>query len=119
MVHGFKENDFQDGVFIPYLTAPPPAGLDWMLGKPADIDQARWLVPADLLQFLREGCPLNASAFAKAVKGYDSEAEFLQAFLREALLPKIEAKANAAFVLRESVSFAGQSFVRWNEACRL
>ena len=118
MAHGFKESDFQDGVFIPYLTAPPPAGLDWMLGKPADIDQARWLVPADLLQFLREGCPLNASAFAKAVKGYDSEADFLQAFLREALLPKIEAKANAAFVLRESLSFAGQSFVLWNEAPR-
>lgn len=118
MAHGFKESDFQHGVFIPYLTAPSPSGLDWMLGKPADIDQARWLVPADLLQFLREGCPLNASAFAKAVKAYDSEMDFLQAFLVDALLPKIEAKANAAFVLRESLSFAGQSFVLWNEAPR-
>jgi type I restriction enzyme R subunit len=118
MAHGFKESDFQNGVFIPYLTAPLPAGLDWILGKPADIDQARWLVPADLLQFLREGCPLNASAFTKAVKGYDSEADFLQAFLRDALLPKTLAKANAAFVLRESLSFAGQSFVLWNEAPR-
>jgi type I restriction enzyme R subunit len=118
MAHGFKESDFQNGVFIPYLTAPRPAGLDWILGKSADIDQALWLVPADLLQFLREGCPLNAVAFAKAVKGYDNEADFLQAFLREALLPKIEAKANAAFVLRESLSFAGQSFVLWNEALR-
>jgi type I restriction enzyme R subunit len=68
MAHGFKESDFQHGVFIPYLTAPSPAGLDWILGKPADIDQARWLVPADLLQFLREDCPLNASSFAKAVR---------------------------------------------------
>jgi len=118
MAHGFKESDFQHGVFIPYLTAPLPAGLNWILGKPADIDQARWLVPADLLQFLREGCPLNAAAFAKAIKAYDSDAEFLQAFLNEALLPKIEAKANAAFVLRESLSFAGQSFVLWNEAPR-
>ena len=55
MAHGFKESDFQHGVFIPFLTAPRPAGLDWILGKPADIDQARWLVPADLLQFLRAG----------------------------------------------------------------
>jgi len=54
MAHGFKESDFQNGVFVPYLTAPRPAGLEWMLGKPADIDQARWLVPSD---FLRDGCP--------------------------------------------------------------
>ena len=40
MAHGFKESDFQHGVFIPYLTAPPPAGLDWVLGKPADIAHA-------------------------------------------------------------------------------
>jgi type I restriction enzyme R subunit len=118
MAHGFKESDFQHGAFIPYLTAPRPAGLDGILGKPADIDQARWLVPADLLQFLREGSPLNAASFAKAVKAYDSDADCLQAFLSEALLPKIEAKANAAFVLRESLSFAGQSFVLWNEAQR-
>lgn len=118
MADGFKESDFQNGVFIPYLTAPSPAGLDWILGKPTDIDALRWIVPGDLLHFLREGCPLNAAAFAKAMKGYDSEAEFLHAFLNEVLLPKIEAKANAAFVLRESLTFAGQSFVLWNEAPR-
>lgn len=118
MADGFKESDFQNGVFIPYLTAPSPAGLDWILGKPADIDTQRWIVPGDLLHFLREGCPLNAAAFAKAMKGYDSEAEFLHAFLSEVLLPKIEAKANAAFVLRESLTFAGHSFVLWNEAPR-
>lgn len=118
MAEGFKESDFQNRVFIPYLTAPAPGGLDWILGKPTDIDAARWIVPGDLLHFLREGCPLNAAAFAKAVKGYDSEADFFHAFLTEALLPKIEAKANAAFVLRESLSFAGQSFVLWNEAPR-
>ena len=118
MAQGFKESDFQNGVFIPYLSEPQPGGLDWILGKPTDIDAARWIVPGDLLHFLREGCPLNAAAFAKAVKGYDSEMEFLHAFLAEVLLPKIEAKANAAFVLRESLSFAGQSFVLWNEAPR-
>lgn len=118
MAHGFKESDFQNGVFIPYLTAPQPGGLDWILGKPADIEPTRWIVPGDLLHFLREGCPLNAAAFAKAAKGYDSEVEFLHAFLAEVLLPKIEAKASAAFVLRESITFAGQSFVLWNEAPR-
>lgn len=118
MAHGFKESDFQNGIFIPYLTAPQPGGLDWILGKPTDIDAARWIVTGDLLHFLREGCPLNAAAFAKASKGYGSDMDFLQAFLAEALLPKIEAKANAAFVLRESITFAGQSFVLWNEAPR-
>jgi type I restriction enzyme R subunit len=118
MAHGFKESDFQNGLFIPYLSAPPPDGLDWILGKPTDIDLARWIVPLDVLNFLRQGCPLNAAAFAKAAQGYGSDTDFLHAFLLEALLPKIEAKANAAFVLRESIAFAGQSFVLWNEAPR-
>jgi type I restriction enzyme R subunit len=118
MADGFKESDFQNGIFIPYLTAPQPGGLDWILGKPADIDAARWIVPGDLLHFLREGCPLNAAAFSKVAKAYDSDVEFLQAFLTEALLPKIEAKANGAFVLRESLTFAGQSFALWSEAPR-
>ena len=118
MAHGFKESDFQDGIFLPYLSAPPPGGLNWILGKPTDMDAALWMVPGDLLNFLRAGCPLNAAAFAKLARGYASDGEFLKAFLTEALLPKIEAKANAAFVLRESLTFAGQSFVLWNEAPR-
>ena len=118
MAHGFKESDFQNGIFIPYLIAPQPGGLDWIRGKPTNIDAALWIVKEDLLHFLCEGCPLNAAAFAKASKGYGSDMDFLQAFLAEALLPKIEAKANAAFVLRESITFAGQSFVLWNEAPR-
>lgn len=118
MAQGFTENDFQNGIFIPFLTAPQPNGLDWILGKPADIDTARWIVPADLLCFLREGCPLNTAAFGKAIQNFESEVAFFQAFLTEALLPKIEAKSNAAFVLRESLNFAGQTFVLWNEAPR-
>ncbi|MGN2437938.1 type I restriction enzyme subunit R domain-containing protein [Pseudomonas syringae] len=118
MVQGFRENDFQEGVFIRFLTEPRPNGLDWILGKPADIDATRWIVPEDLLLFLREGCPLNSAAFGKAMQNFDSETDFFKAFLVEALLPKIEAKANASIVLRESLSFAGQSFVLWNEAPR-
>lgn len=114
----FTESDFQNSIFIPYLTAPQPNGLDWIRGQPTDIDAVRWLVPTDLLNFLREGCPLNAAAFAKVSRGYGSDMDFLHAFLVEALLPKIERMANAAFVLRESITFAGQSFVLWNEAPR-
>lgn len=118
MAAGFKESDFQNGVFIPYLTAPAPAGLDWILGKPAEVDVQRWLVPGDLLAFLREGNPLNQAAFARARRAFESDAALLEAFLVEALLPKIEAKPNAAFILRESLGFAGQTFVLWNEAPR-
>ena len=118
MAHGFTESDFQNKVFIPYLTGPAPEGLDWILGRSTDIDATNWIVTGDLLRFLREGSPLNAAAFARAMKAYESESAFLQAFLAEALLPKIEAKANAALVLRESLSFCGQSFVLWNEAPR-
>ena len=32
MAYGFKENDFQHGVFLPFFTAPEPAGLNWMEG---------------------------------------------------------------------------------------
>ncbi|WP_321875942.1 type I restriction enzyme subunit R domain-containing protein [Burkholderia cenocepacia] len=118
MAQGFKESDFQNSVFVPYLTAAEPEGLEWILGKPTDIDAARWIVPGDLLYFLRDGSALNAAAYAKAIKGYDSDAAFLRAFLVETLLPKIESKANATFILRESLTFAGQSFILWNEAPR-
>src|SRR5690349_17739486 len=103
MAHGFKESDFQNGVFLPYLTGPLPDGLNWIQGKPSDIDAARWLVPADLMAILREGNPLNAAAFAKASKPYSSDDEFLRAFIQEALLPKIEGAPNAAFVLRDPI----------------
>lgn len=118
MAYGLKEHDFQHGIFLPYLTEPKPEGLDWILGKPSDIQPDAWVVRSDLLAFLRDGNPLNHSAFERASKGYATDEDFLHAFLMEALLPKIEAAANAAFILRESVSFNGQSFTLWNEAPR-
>ena len=57
MAYGFKENDFQHGVFLPFFTAPEPAGLNWMEGKPTDIDRERWMVPADLLEFFEAWLP--------------------------------------------------------------
>lgn len=118
MAHGFKEIDFQEGVFLPFLTGHGKNGLDWILGKPSDIDSARWVVPADLLAFLRDGGPLNQAAFDKASKGFASESEFCLAFIEEALLPRIEATSNAAFVLRDPIVFNGQSFSLWNEEPR-
>lgn len=118
MAHGLKEADFQNGIVLPYLTGYEPAGLNWILGKPSDIDQARWLALSDLGNFLRDGNPLNHAAFQKASKTYSSDDEFVLAFVHEALLPRIEATANAAFVLRDAVVFNGQTFSLWNEAPR-
>lgn len=118
MAQGLKEVDFQNGIIIPFLTAPQPEGLNWILGKPADIDPGRWLVLSDLLAFLREGSPLNRSAFDKASKGYASDEEFVLAFVQDALMPRIEGSANAAFILRDPVVFNAQAFSLWNEEAR-
>lgn len=118
MAHGLKESDFQNGIVIPYLIAHQPDGLDWIMGKPSDIDPSRWMVLSDLLAFLRDGSPLNRSAFDKASKGYGSDEEFVQAFVNEALMPRIEGTANAAFVLRDPIIFNAQSFSLWNEEAR-
>ena len=91
MAHGLKESDFQNGIVIPYLTMHEPDGLNWILGKPSDIDASRWLVLQDLLDFLRDGSSLNRSAFEKASRGYASDDEFVLAFVHEALIPRIEA----------------------------
>ncbi len=118
MAHGLKESDFQNGIIIPYLISPPPDGLSWILGKPSDIDPVQWMVLSDLLVFLRDGNPLNRVAFEKASKGFSSDEEFVQAFVSDALLPRIEGTANAAFVLRDPVIFNGQAFTLWNEEAR-
>lgn len=118
MVHGFKESDFQNGVFLPFLTGHSSEQLGWILGKPSDIDPQRWVVAADVLAFLRNGNLLNTAAFVEVSKAFDSEEECAQAFITEALLPKLESSPNAAFVLRETIVFREQSFSLWNEAPR-
>jgi len=118
MAHGLKEVDFQNGIIIPFLTSPHPDGLNWILGRPADIDPARWLVLSDLLAFLRDGSSLNRSAFEKASKGFGSDEEFVLAFVQDALMPRIEGAANAAFILRDPVIFNAQAFSLWNEEAR-
>ncbi|MCC7697098.1 type I restriction enzyme subunit R domain-containing protein [Janthinobacterium sp. EB271-G4-7A] len=116
--HGFKESDFQNGVFLPFLTGSSSGQLDWILGKASDIDGRRWIVGSDLLAFLRAGNELNALAFREVAKRFDTDEECLDAFIDEALLPKLESAANAAFVLRESIVFREQPFSLWNEAPR-
>lgn len=119
MAHGFKESDFQNGIFFPYLTGHAPGQLGWILGKPGDVDPERWVVQADLLAFLRDGNPRNASAFAQARKQFDSDEACAAAFVDEALLPALEAVPNAAFLLREEIKFRNVfSFTLWNEAPR-
>lgn len=115
---GFKESDFQNGVFLSFLTGAAAGQLGWVQGKPAEIDQTRWLVVADVLSFARDGCPENAASFAAARRGFESDEDFAAAFIDEALLPKIEGASNATFVLRDPVVFKGQSFLMWNEAPR-
>ncbi len=118
MAYGFKENDFQHGVFLPFFTAPEPAGLNWMEGKPTDIDRDKWIIPADLLEFLKNGCPQNAAAFKQASKPFDSDVEFLNELWANVLAQKLRDSANAAVVLRDNLVFQGQTFVLWNEAPR-
>jgi type I restriction enzyme R subunit len=118
MANGFKETDFQNGIFLPYITGSSSDQLGWILGKPSDIDQNRWVVFGDILAFIREGNPLNAAAFKLASSGYDSDEECAQAFINEALLPRLEAASSAAFLMRESVVFKEQAFSLWNEAPR-
>lgn len=118
MAYGFKENDFQHGVFLPFFTAPEPAGLNWMEGKPTDIDRDKWIIPADLLEFLKNGCPQNAAAFKQASKPFDSDVEFLNELWASVLSQKLRDSANAAVVLRDNLVFQGQTFVLWNEAPR-
>lgn len=120
MANGLKENDFQHGMLLPHLTGINPGELGWILGKPNDIDPVRWIAKYDLLEFLRDGNPLNKRAFAEAKSAgkYPSDEAFLEAFIDQALMPKIESEPNAVFALRDGVKFAGKSFTLWNEAPR-
>jgi len=118
MATGFKESDFQNGIFLPFLTGAGPGQLGWIQGKASEIDPARWVLLADVLAFIRDGCAENAAAFRAARRGFDSDEECALAFVEEALLPKIESSPSAAFVLRDPIVFKTQSFSLWNEAPR-
>jgi len=117
--HGFIERDFQDGIFIPFLTSNPAQGLDWIKGRDQDMsttDRARWICSTDLRYFISDGNAKNREAFQHLVRSFKSEDDFFEAFIEEALLPKIASAGNAARILREAIGFRDCQFRLWNEA---
>ena len=116
---GFVENDFQNGIFIPFLTSNPDRGLTWIKGDPmrmSGADRSRWICSDDLLHFLREGNDKNTESFDQILPLFESASKLLDAFVEEALLPKLAASNNASRVLRESIGFRDCQFRLWNEA---
>lgn len=116
---GFKESDFQEGIFVPFLTSTPSRGLVWIKGDPMRMslkDRERWICSEDLSYFLKEGSQGNANSFQELMTQYSNEAELLEDFISQALMPKLASSANASRVLRESIGFKGHQFKLWNEA---
>jgi type I restriction enzyme, R subunit len=116
----FLERDFQGGVFVPYLTQNPERGLTWLQGDPlrmSSSDRARWIYKEDLACFLAAGSEANSTAFDRLLPLFDNDAgRLVEAFVEEALLPKMAQCENASRLLRESITFRDQSFRLWNEA---
>lgn len=119
MAHGYKEWDFQNRSFLPFLTASPKdGGLGWrrVSGcRLSPVERSTWLLRDDLLRFLSEGCEQNRKAWQKVRRDFGGDQETFEAFLAEALEPKISKYHNTAFVLRENISFRGATFRLWNE----
>lgn len=116
----FLERDFQDGVFVPYLTHSPERGLTWRLGDPQRMspsDRARWIFKDDLASFLESGCEANSTAFERLLPAFGNDSgRLIEAFIEESLMPKMAQCENASRLLRESISFRDESFRLWNEA---
>lgn len=120
----FTEKQLQDGVFLAYLTGHAEPALGWNRGRAEDVsfmvdakgEERDWYCRRDLLAFLMS--PANAGAFALARRQFCSDGEFLDEFVRQALLPKLMSSADSIPALRESVSFAGQTFCLWAPAPR-
>lgn len=121
--HGFRESDFQNGIFIPFLTGNIDRGLTWIKGdanqQMSPTDRRRWICSIDLLDFLRDGNERNTEAFKQLWPQFKNDDGFLDAFWEEALLPKLASSNNSARALRESIGFRGCQFVLWNEAPRV
>ncbi|QDL54994.1 DEAD/DEAH box helicase family protein [Rhodoferax aquaticus] len=116
---GFIENDFQHGMFVPFLTSNPDLGLSWIKGdqmRMSGADRARWICSEDLLHFIREGNERNAEAFKQLLPQFKDEADLFESFLNESLLPKVASSGNAARLLRETIGFRDVQFRLWNEA---
>lgn len=107
----YTEADFQNGRILGFFTE----NLKWKEGQREQIDKDTWLIPSDLQWFLSEGNAGNKRSFNNLKKDYHSSSDLVEAFINEALLPKINSTGNAAFVLKEQISFQGQIFTLFNE----
>lgn len=107
----YTEADFQEGRIVGFFTN----NLKWKEGLREEIDRERWVVPSDLQWFLQQGNHTNAKSFSNLMKDYNSPSDLVDDFINAALLPKITSATNAAFVLREQISFKGQVFSLFNE----
>lgn len=120
----FTEKNLQDGVFLAFLTGHAAPALGWNKGRSEDISQMRdsqgaerdWHCRKDLMQFLQSSS--NAVAFRDARRQFADDEAFLDAFIAQALLPRIMSSSDAIPALRESLSFAGQTFCLWAPAPR-
>lgn len=124
MASVFTEKQLQDGVFLMHLTGHAKPQLGWNKGRAEDIAfmvdaqgvERDWYCRKDLTAFLQS--PANAAAFQIARRQFGSDEELVDAFVRQALLPKLMSSVDAIPALRESISFAGQTFCLWAPAPR-
>lgn len=107
----YTEADFQQGRIIGFFTD----NLKWKEGLREEVDRERWLISSDLLWFLQNGNPSNANSYDNLIKEYDSGLDLVEDFIKTSLLPKITSAPNAASILREQISFNGQTFTLFNE----
>lgn len=120
----FTEKQLQDGVFLPFFTGHAKPSLGWNKGRSEDISRMKdangierdWHCRKDLLQFLQSST--NAAAFREARRQFSDDEAFLDAFIAQVLLPKIMSSVDCIPALRESHSFAGQTFCLWAPAPR-
>lgn len=107
----YTEADFQNGRVLGFFTN----NLKWKEGLKEELDKERWLIPSDIQWFIQHGNRINTKSFENLIKEYKSPADLVDDFINTTLLPKITSATNAASVLREQISFKGQTFTLFNE----
>lgn len=107
----YTEADFQEGRIVGFFSNK----LKWKEGVREEIDKERWLVPSDLQWFLQFGNTNNTKSFNSLIRDYGSAIDLVDDFINSALIPKLTSATNAAFVLREKITFKGYAFTLFNE----
>ncbi|MBC7476385.1 MAG: type I restriction endonuclease subunit R, partial [Candidatus Sericytochromatia bacterium] len=107
----YTEANFQEGRIVGFFTQ----SLNWKEGLREEIDKERFIIPSDVAWFLKEGNISNKKSFNNLIKSYGTDEKLVEAFINEALIPKITSSVNAAFILKQQISFKGQIFTLFNE----